>query len=152
MSDEYWRRSQGALEVVDLGAPAWSVPPPLGDARVAIVTTAGLRVAREGRQPWRVGDLGFAVLPAEERDLTMAHASHNFDRTGYLSDLNVVYPVERLRELEERGVIGSVAARHLSFMGAQVDFTLETLRLDTGPAAAELLREDGVDVAILTPV
>ncbi len=152
MSDEYWRRSQGALDVVDLGEPAWSVPPPLPHARVAIVTTAGLRVGSEGRQVWRVGDLGFSVLPSAARDLTMAHASHNFDRTGYLNDLNVVYPVDRLRELAERGVIGSVAPRHLSFMGAQVDFTLETLRLDTGPAAAELLREDGVDVAILTPV
>jgi hypothetical protein len=37
-------------------------------------------------------------------------------------------------------------------MGAQPDHVLETLRLDTGPAAAELLKADGVDVVLLTPV
>jgi hypothetical protein len=29
---------------------------------------------------------------------------------------------------------------------------LSTLRLDSGPAAAQLLLEDGVDVVLLTPV
>jgi hypothetical protein len=37
-------------------------------------------------------------------------------------------------------------------MGAQIDYTLETIRLDTGPAAARVLLDDGVDVVLLTPV
>ena len=45
-----------------------------------------------------------------------------------------------------------MASRHLSFMGVQLDHTFTTLRLDTGPAAAKLLIEDEVDVALLTPV
>ena len=49
-------------------------------------------------------------------------------------------------------VIGSVASRHISFMGAQPDHNLSTMRLDTGPAAAKILRDDGVDVVLLTPV
>jgi hypothetical protein len=50
------------------------------------------------------------------------------------------------------GTIGSVAKEHISFMGAQKDHNLATMRLDTGPAAAELLRKDGVDTILLTPV
>ena len=50
------------------------------------------------------------------------------------------------------GRIGSVAKTHISFMGAQPDHTLETIRLDTGPAAAKILLEDEVDVVLLTPV
>ena len=72
--------------------------------------------------------------------------------TGILADLNVVYPVDRLDELARAGRVASVASRHLSFMGAQTDHTLTTLRLDTGPAAARLLLDDGVDVVLLTPV
>jgi hypothetical protein len=63
-----------------------------------------------------------------------------------------VYPVDRLAELAARGTIGSVANRHIAFMGAQPDHTLTTLRLDSGPAAAKLLLHDGVDVVLLTPV
>ena len=50
------------------------------------------------------------------------------------------------------GKIGSVSDTHISFMGAQPDHTLETIRLDTGPAAAKVLLEEEVDVVLLTPV
>jgi D-proline reductase (dithiol) PrdB len=63
-----------------------------------------------------------------------------------------VYPVDRLEELVAEGVIGSVASRHVAFMGAQPDHNLTTMRVDSGPAAAKLLRDDGVDVVVLTPV
>jgi len=66
-------------------------------------------------------------------------------------DINVVYPIDRLEELAADGVIGSVAPRHISFAGNQPD-DVATIRYDSGPAAAELLRQDGVDVVILTPV
>jgi hypothetical protein len=55
-------------------------------------------------------------------------------------------------ELASEGVIGGVASRHYSFMGAQLDATFGTIRLDSGPRVAELLRDDGVDVVLLTPV
>jgi hypothetical protein len=39
----------------------------------------------------------------------------------------------------------------VSFAGNQPD-DVATIRLDSGPAAAAVLRADGVDVALLTPV
>jgi len=135
---------------LDFTSTPWTTPTPLSEARVAIVTTAGLRA--DGQAGWNPGDLGFTVLPDGARDISMVHASSNFDRAGFLADINVVFPVDRLRELADRGVIGSVAPRHLSFMGATGGQTMTTLLIDTGPAAAKLLREDGVDVVLLTPV
>jgi hypothetical protein len=44
-----------------------------------------------------------------------------------------------------------VAAHHYSFAGNQ-DETVSRARLDTGPQAAKLMLEDGVDVVLLTPV
>lgn len=142
--------------VADLPAPTFepiaaSVAPPLRDARVAIVTTAGLRPAG-AVDLWRPGDFSFTVLPAAARDLQLSHFSPNFDRAGFTADLNVVLPVDRLAEMEANGEISSVATNHLSFMGAQTDATFSALLLDTGPAAARLLRDDGVDVVLLTPV
>ncbi len=125
------------------------VAPPLERCRVAIVTTAGLRTA-DAAQLLPVGDASFVTLPGRARDLQLAHFSPNFDRVGVVADLNVVYPVDRLDELAAAGVIGSVAERHLSFMGAQFD--LATLLVDSGPAAAQVLLADGVDVVLLTPV
>ena len=148
-TDAVVRKGVDAVDVFDFGTTAATAIGPLAGARVAIVTTAGLRP--DGLATWSEGQ-GCVVLDADERRLTLAHASPNFDRSGLAIDLTVVYPIDRLNELAARGTIGSVAPRHLSFMGAQVDHTLPALRLDTGPAAAELLKADGVDVVLLTPV
>jgi len=126
-----------------------TAPVALADARVAIVTTAGLY--RRGEDPFDLFDQSYRLLAADERDLIVGHNSLNFDRTGVLADLNVVYPVDRLAELAEEGLIASVAPRHVAFMGAQMD-SLTTITLDSGPAVAAALRADGVDLAVITTV
>ena len=49
------------------------------------------------------------------------------------------------------GRIGSVAPQHIAFLGAQGE-SLTTMIMDTGPAAAKVLKDEGVDVVLLTPV
>ena len=148
-SDEVVRGNVDGVEVFDFVGIPRTLVPVLARARVAIVTTAGLR--SDGVATWSDGQ-GFVVLAGAERNPTLAHTSPNFDRTGVAIDLNVVFPVDRLAELAAQGTIGSVADRHVAFMGAQPDHNLTTLRLDSGPAAAKLLLDDGVDVVLLTPV
>lgn len=121
---------------------------PLAERRVVLISTAGLH--RRGERPFRPGDGSYRVIagdtPASE--LVMSHISVNFDRTGFQQDLNVVFPIDRLRELATDGTVGSMAAVHYSFMGA------------FPPAAAEpharhlagLLKADKVDAALLVPV
>src|SRR4029450_2003444 len=60
------------------------------------------------------------VIPAETpaNELVMSHISVNFDRTGFQQDLNVVFPIDRLRELVADGEVGSMASVHYSFVGA----------------------------------
>ena len=150
MSDEQLRTTLGGLKSFTFDDVPWTTPKPLHESRVAIVTTAGLRV--ESNADWNAGDQGFTQIPYDAENLTLAHYSPNFDRVGWVLDKNVVFPIDRLYELAEDGIIGSVAKTHISFMGAQPDHTLETIRLDSGPAAAKLLKDDEVDLVLLTPV
>lgn len=149
MADEAMRAMVANIPVPEFESTAWTVPPSLDEATVAIVTTAALH--RFGDPGWRAGDEGFRLLPGDARDLTVGHFSPNWDRSGIAADLNVAYPADRLGELADDGVIGAVAPRHVSFHGV-IEGNLTTLRLDTGPAAAKALRGDGVDVALLVPV
>ena len=150
MSDKHLRSTLGGLKGFAFDEIPWTTPKPLDESRVAIVTTAGLRV--ESNADWNAGDQGFTQIPHDAENLTLAHYSPNFDRVGWVLDKNVVFPIDRLHELAEDGIIGSVANTHISFMGAQPDHTLETIRQDSGPAAAELLSDDEVDLVLLTPV
>lgn len=150
MGDKQVRTMLGKLEGFAFDEVPWIEPKSLAESRVAIVTTAGLTI--DGNADWNAADQGFRIVPKESDDLTLAHYSPNFDRTGWVIDKNVVFPIDRLEEMAEEGIIGSVADTHVSFMGAQPDHTLETIRLDSGPAAAQALREDNVDIILLTPV
>jgi D-proline reductase (dithiol) PrdB len=148
MRDDSIRACERDQPVAAYDGTPFTAPPALTEARVAIVTTAGLRLPDDERFGFL--DESFRIFGSTD-GLFMDHFSSNFDRSGWLADPNVVVPVERLHELAADGVIGSVAPRHLSFHGAQME-TLTTIELDSGPAAAALLREDGVDVVLLTPV
>jgi D-proline reductase (dithiol) PrdB len=128
----------------------WVSGGPLGSRRIALITTAGLH--RAGDRPFGPGAAAtdYRVIPGDltADQLVMSHLSINFDRTGFQQDLNVVFPIDRMRELEREGVIGSLAAFHYAFMGAVPIRRLEP------PARhlAGMLKEDRVDSVLLTPV
>ena len=115
---------------------------------MAIVSSAGLVV--RGERPFRGREADYRVIPATTTAdrLLCSHISINFDRTGFQEDWNVVFPLDRLRELAAEDRIGSVAATHYSFMGATDPREMEGAARDV----AGRLKEDGVDAAILPPV
>ena len=59
-------------------------------------------------------------------------------------------PLDRLKALVEKGVIGSVAPRHFSFMGS-ISAPGHLIN-STAPEVARMLVDDAVDAALLTPV
>jgi D-proline reductase (dithiol) PrdB len=141
------------LHTSDLQAPdfentAFTAPPRLADATVAILTSASLH---HPEQPdFGPADTSFRVLDADRRDYVLGHWSQDVDQTGYGIDYNVVFPIDRLHEMAADGRIGKVADVHLAYAGNQFD--VAGIRLDSGPEGAKLLREAGVDVVLLTPV
>jgi D-proline reductase (dithiol) PrdB len=126
----------------------WKSGPPLTQRRVSLISTAGLHL--RGDRPFLGMTGDYRVIPGETKasDLVMTHISTNFDRTGYQQDWNVVFPLDRLRELAEEGIIGSLAAYHYSFMGASDPAGME----QEARKLATILQGDRVDAALLVPV
>ncbi len=142
---------RGVLEQLDCPSYAtapWVDGPPLRERRVAIISTAGLQ--QRGDRPFTVGANDYRVLPGDlpTADIVMSHVSTNFDRTGFQYDVNIAFPIDRLRELADDGVIGSVAAFHYSFMGATAPEDMAS----TIKFLAPLLKQDQVDAALLVPI
>jgi D-proline reductase (dithiol) PrdB len=122
---------------------------PLASSRLALVTTAGLH--RRTDRLFEPGEQGFRVLPSDTlaADILQSHTSIGFDRAAILRDLNVTFPIDRVRELVGQGRLGGLARNGYSFMGALRD--VAKLESESGPEVAGRLREDGADVALLTP-
>jgi D-proline reductase (dithiol) PrdB len=126
----------------------WAAVKPLAESKIALISTAGLH--RREDPPFVPGAGDYRVIPDDTDfdDLVMSHVSTNFDRTGFFQDINTAFPIDRLHELDEERVIGSVASRHYSFMGATPPAMMEPVARDL----AELLKENGVDAVVLVPV
>lgn len=133
----------------------WAPPrKPLSESRLALVSSAGFVLP--GQEPFARtlagGDGSFREIPADSDLSTLidSHKSKSFDHEGMDRDPNLAFPLDRARELVERGRIGSLNRRHLSFMGSIT--APGRLQRDHAPEAARRMVADGVDVALLVPV
>ncbi|MCP5027750.1 MAG: selenoprotein B glycine/betaine/sarcosine/D-proline reductase [Actinomycetia bacterium] len=144
---EHMRARAAAMEEVEPGP--WLTPPPLEDATVAIISTAGLH--RRLDPPFKPGAIDYRIVPGEVdfADLVLSHVSTNFDRSAFQQDPNISFPIDRLREMADDGEIGGVSNWHYTFMGAQPN---HQALAPAGEEVGRLLAADGVDVALLIPV
>ena len=92
------------------------------------------------------GDCSYREIPTDATDLTWTHAYYRPDEG---TDLDSVFPLWTLRELEREGLVGELGPRHFSFMGAIHDPGL--LAEGTAPEVAGKLADDGVEAVLLTP-
>ena len=122
--------------------------PKLSERRVAIVSSAALIL--RGDAPFPVGSGEYRAVPASwnSADILMSHVSINFDRAGFQRDINMVLPVDRLRELVADGSIGSVAATHFTVMGS----TDPAAMAEAADGMAASMKADNVNAVVLTPV
>ncbi len=113
---------------------------------MVLISTGGVHLCSD--RPFNLNsDPTFRVIPkdAQPSDLAISHQA--YDRTDALLDINLVFPIERLRELEAEQVIGRLAEDHYGFglMGSAKRLM---------PAIKEVARrigESGVDLALLVP-
>ena len=147
---EWEREHLLAKQLPPIGPLEWvSNTKPLNEKRIALITTAGLHFRDD--EAFEFSDASFRAIPGDEdaNNLVMSHSSVNFDRSGFQEDVNLVYPIDRFKELVNNKVIGSLASVHYSFMGAGL---LPEMYEKTVRSLAGMLKKDRIDAVFLTPV
>ena len=123
------------------------------ESRLALITTGGVHL--KNQPPFdmkdRQGDPSFREIPADAKPADLSITHNYYDSRDAVLDVNTVFPLERVQLLEQFGEIGHVNHRHFSFMGHISNRHLDTLINETATDVAEKLKEDGVDIALLTP-
>ncbi len=120
---------------------------------IAVVTTAG--VHHRDQEPFnmtdRDGDPSYRIIDYKKPLSTLMITHDYYDHSDADRDINVVFPLERLKEFEQEGLIGRVADRHYGFMGHITGRHIPTLIGKTAQEVALMIRNDSVDVVLLTP-
>ena len=146
-----WARRHRFVE--GIGIPWTPMRKPLTGSTIALVTTAGVHL--KSQDPFNMddpdGDPTFRIIPiATPRDtLTITH--NYYDHSEADRDINVVLPLDRMRELLEEKRIGGIAPFVYGFMGHIHGAHLKTLMEQTAPEVAHRLKEERADAVVLTP-
>ena len=147
-------------------APITRMSKPLSQARIGLLSTSGHFVEGDDPQPFGVTDMSqkealmriseflkeeppLSRIPIDtpREKLRVRHGGYDI-RAAQL-DLNTVFPLDRILELEKEGNIGEVMKFAYSFVGASSQYLLMNKAI---PKWIDLLKDHGVDGMILVPV
>ncbi len=131
---------------------AWApMRKPLAECSIALISTAGVHLksqpAHNLLDPH--GDASFREIPANTPASDLAVDHTHYDTTDANADPNCVFPIDRLHELVDMGIVRAVAPMNFGFMGFIPDGRL--LRDTTAPVVANRLLAQGTDAVVLTP-
>ena len=136
---------------VNEDAPFTPLKRPPGECRVTMLTSGGISsCAAPAWNPVARNDHRLDAIPADTgaRDFQIHDAY--YDHADADRDINCQFPIDRLRELEQAGDIGSLAPRFWSgFMGRIYDRS--RVVEESAPAFADALGDDEVDLLIAVP-
>lgn len=131
--------------------PLAQLSKPLSECRLTFISTAG--VQPRGTMPFDtvhpVGDYTFRRVPssASARDLEIHQIK--YPTMGAERDINVIFPIDRLRELADEGVIGGLTENFYSFIGYNMD--PERLERTLAEDIAAAVSDEGADIALAAP-
>lgn len=113
----------------------------LSEMRIGIVSTAGAHLEDQEafNEDQTTGDHTYRIIPGDvdAADFRVTHAApkDEYDTSEPEKDINSIFPIDRLRELEKEGFIGGLAENHYSMMGFAM--RLKRLQEETIPELAK---------------
>ncbi len=123
---------------------------PLSQAVVTVLTTAGVHLRPD--TPFDVdsphGDWSFREIPTGVATSNLAVTHTHYNHVDADRDINCMFPLDRLRELRDQGIIGGIGPTAYSMMGFNPDPT--HLVEQTAPELARRIKNDAVDLVLMT--
>ena len=123
----------------------------LAKSTVALVTAGGVHLKDQDafNIADELGDLTYRIIPedVDAADLIVTH--HHYDHSDADKDINVVFPIDVLRDLQAEGFVRGIAKKHIGYMG----YTMQLKAMYEGTAreiANEIDKGSRADVVVLT--
>lgn len=119
----------------------------LKETAFALVSTAGVHLREQ--EPFNVdGDNSWRLIPGDVQAYQLMVTHEHYDHSDADKDINCIFPIDRLRELAQEGIIGGVSDKHLGFMGYSQH--LRDLYERSAPEMAKIILRSKADAVLLT--
>lgn len=118
----------------------------LSESIVALVSNAGVHL--KSQEPFILeGDNSLRVLPGEVMSSELMVTHSHYDHADADREINCVFPIDRLRELQQEGMIGGVGDKHI---GLGYSLNLKETYEVTAPHVADVIERSKADLVVLT--
>jgi len=128
--------------------PVWTpLEKPLNECKVGLTSACGVHLKTQ--EPFgKAGDFTWREIPktVKPEELMVTHGG--YDNGDVNRDINCMFPYQRLIELEKEGFIKEFADVNVGFMGG--GGIQEVFQTTTGPNVTKILKEQDVDIVLLT--
>jgi D-proline reductase (dithiol) PrdB len=123
----------------------------LAKSTVALVTAGGVHLKDQDafNIADELGDLTYRIIPEDVNAADLMVTHHHYDHSDADKDINVVFPIDVLRDLQREGLIRGIARKHVGYMG----YTMQLKAMYEGTAreiADEIDKGSRADVVVLT--
>ena len=146
-----WARRAPIVRVA--GIPWVPFSKPLRACTATLLTTGGVHLRRD--RPFDMadpdGDPAFREIPTDvaRSDLRITH--DYYDHRDADRDINLVFPLERFRELVAAGILGGLTRTHFGFMGHVAGRLIQRLETESIPHLLTRLAAERPDFVFLVP-
>ena len=120
---------------------------PLAESCISLIASSG--IFRDDQEPfepngWPVNEVGIRLIPKETDAKRLDMHYNYYDHRDAMKDMNCVFPLERLRDLEKEGVIGRLAPSMIS-LGMGRTYKRSLIHKVLIPKITEILHDQEVD-------
>jgi D-proline reductase (dithiol) PrdB len=136
--------------VVSETPPPWQpLGKPLSECRLGLIASGGIYITGQVAFHYK-DDVSFRVIPEDVNTADLRATHFAYDLTDAREDINVVFPIDTLRQLQQEGHIGELAAHAYTFMGGI--YSARRVREELAPRFSERLLQENVEALLLVPV
>jgi len=137
-----WLHSETAPAMAKLGKP-------VSESKVGLIATGGIYVEGQTAFSYK-DDTTYRAIPSDTAVDSLRATHFAYDLTDARTDINVVFPVDALRQMAADGAIGSLADNFFTCMGGI--YSQRRVREELAPALVQRCKDEEVDLVLLVPV
>ncbi|MEC7879334.1 MAG: glycine/sarcosine/betaine reductase selenoprotein B family protein [Actinomycetota bacterium] len=126
-----------------------AISKPLSESRLGVIATGGIYKIGQVAFTYK-DDVTYRAIPsdASSDDLRATHFA--YDLTDAREDINVVFPIEALQEIQNEGLVKELAPSFFTCMGGI--YSQRLVKEELAPALVQRCLDDEIDVVLLIPV
>lgn len=144
-------RYPGSMITKDDFVPLTFLNKSLSESKLTFVSSAGVQPV--GTMPFDtvhpIGDYTYRKVPSNLNPEGLEIHQLKYPTVGANQDINVIFPIERLQELAQEGIVGGLTENFFSFIGYNMD--PDQLEQKLAEDIADAVVKDNADIALLSP-